>query len=212
MRADLLDAVFSEGRSVDDIGKLMASSNSKDSDPVLFTRLSEDVFDGILFEERSSFYYDRIARTACNKLWPSRDPELSVAVISAGLCDAFVAQEASITLKFLGFSNKVYSDCGVDDFSKFNLVPRILDNYKVVIVVAGLDAALATLVGSVSEKPVICVPTSVGYGVSRHGESALASMLLSCAPGLAVVNIDNGYGAACMAARILNLLDGRKED
>ena len=82
-----------------------------------------------------------------------------------------------------------------------------LNAYDVVIVVAGLDAALASVLGGLTGKPVFGVPTSVGYGAARNGETALASMLVSCAPGVTVCNIDNGYGAACAAARVVNLLN-----
>jgi hypothetical protein len=84
-----------------------------------------------------------------------------------------------------------------------------VNSADVVIVVAGLDAALASVMGGLTGKPIFAVPTSVGYGMARGGESALSSMLISCAPGVGVFNIDNGYGAACAAARVLNLLEGQ---
>jgi NCAIR mutase (PurE)-related protein len=117
-----------------------------------------------------------------------------------------VAREAARTLHFLGYSHNLYEDTGVAGL--WRLAGRLeeINSHQVVIVVAGLDAALASVLGGLSARPIVAVPTSVGYGLARAGESALASMLVSCAPGVSVMNIDNGYGAACAAVRILNLL------
>jgi NCAIR mutase (PurE)-related protein len=211
-RPDRLDAVFAEGKSPDDLRNLLQMANSKMSGPVLFTRLKEHVFGYVPIGEKANITYDAESRTAWNKRWPARDPGLNVGIVSAGLNDGIVVHEARRTLEFLGFHCTEYEDFGADDFNTSSMTTKLLGTlFKVVIVVAGLDAALATVVGSIVDRPVIAVPTSAGYGVSRNGEAALASMLLSCAPGVSVMNIDNGYGAACAAARILNLLDGKKK-
>ncbi|MDR2442422.1 MAG: AIR carboxylase family protein, partial [Deltaproteobacteria bacterium] len=109
-------------------------------------------------------------------------------------------------LEYLGFDFDLYEDSGVAGLWRLAGVLEEINRHDVVIVVAGLDAALASVLGGLTPKPIIAVPTSVGYGRARGGESALSSMLVSCAPGVCVTNIDNGYGAACAAARVLNLL------
>ncbi len=98
-------------------------------------------------------------------------------------------------------------DCGVAGLWRLTSRKEEMDSHDVVIVVAGLDAALASVVGGMTGKPIFAVPTSVGYGMADGGRTALSSMLVSCAPGLGVLNNDNGYGAACAAARVLRLLD-----
>jgi len=115
-----------------------------------------------------------------------------------------VALEAARTLTYLGIRNEVYIDVGVA--ALWRLQERIseINSHDVVIVVAGMDAALASVVGGLTSRPVIAVPTSVGYGVAEGGAAALNSMLASCASGLLVTNIDNGYGAACAAFRIIS--------
>ena len=126
------------------------------------------------------------------------------AVLSAGTADGPVAWEAARTLRYLGITHKVFEDCGVAGL--WRLAERLdeVNTFDALIVVAGLDAALASVMGGLTPKPVFAVPTSVGYGAAQGGHAALASMLSSCAPGVAVMNIDNGYGAACAAARIIN--------
>ena len=127
-----------------------------------------------------------------------------VAVISAGTADGFVAWEAARTLAYLGIGHKLFEDCGVAGL--WRLAERLeeINTFDAVIVVAGLDAALVSVMGGLTPKPIFGVPTSVGYGAAQGGRAALASMLSSCAPGVGIMNIDNGYGAACAAARVVN--------
>ena len=136
---------------------------------------------------------------------PAQAAGRRVAVVSAGTADGAVAWEAARTLTYLGIRNTVIEDCGVAGL--WRLLERVeeINEHDVVIVVAGLDAALASVMGGLTAKPVLAVPTSVGYGMAGQGEAALRSMLVSCAPGVPVLNIDNGYGAACAAVRILGL-------
>jgi len=126
-------------------------------------------------------------------------------VVAAGTSDASVAREAARTLTYYGESPAEITDVGVAGL--WRLLERIeeIRTMKVVIAVAGMDAALPTVIGGLVAAPVIGVPTSVGYGASENGQTALKAMLASCSPGLTVTNIDNGYGAACAALRILRL-------
>jgi pyridinium-3,5-biscarboxylic acid mononucleotide synthase len=127
-----------------------------------------------------------------------------VAILTAGTSDQYLVNEVYYTLLFFGKEAKRFQDIGVAG------VHRLLDNvheikrYKVLIVIAGFEGALPTVVGGLFPQPIIAVPASVGYGVSEGGKVALNSMLSSCANGITVVNIDNGYGAAMAALRILN--------
>ena len=127
-----------------------------------------------------------------------------MAVVSAGTADGFVTWEAARTLAYLGIEHRVFEDCGVAGLWRLTERLEEINDCDAVIVVAGLDAALASVLGGLTPKPVFGVPTSVGYGVAESGRAALASMLTSCAPGVAILNIDNGYGAACAAARVIN--------
>jgi NCAIR mutase (PurE)-related protein len=208
-RIGLPEAVFSEKKPLpvllDLLGRFRAGSGHR----VLFTRLSPEVWAQVPDGVRASYDYDPLSRTAFAEGLPKRDPGLRCAVVSAGSADSPVTWEAARTLEYLGFACRVFEDSGVAGLWRLSGVLEEINACDVVIVVAGLDAALASVLGGLTPRPVVAVPTSVGYGLARQGESALASMLLSCSPGIAVVNIDNGYGAACAATRILNLLDRR---
>jgi NCAIR mutase (PurE)-related protein len=127
----------------------------------------------------------------------------TVTVLTAGTSDLHVADEARRTCEFLGITARCIADVGVAGL--WRLTERLdeITASDVVIVVAGMDGALASVVGGLVGQPVIAVPTSTGYGVSRGGETALHAMLASCAQGVTVTNIDNGFGAACAASRIL---------
>jgi NCAIR mutase (PurE)-related protein len=128
-----------------------------------------------------------------------------VGIISAGSSDIGVANEAYFTLLYMGVNSKVIHDVGVAGVHR--LLDRIeeLKTFDILIVVAGFEGALPTIVGGLLPQPIIAVPTSVGYGVAKNGETALHAMLISCANGISVTNIDNGYGAAMCAFRILNI-------
>ena len=105
----------------------------------------------------------------------------------------------------MGYSSRLFEDCGVAGLWRLEKALPEINEHDVVVVVAGLDAAIASVLGGLTPLPIIGVPTSVGYGAAEKGKSALSSMLVSCAPGVSVMNIDNGYGAGCAAARILGM-------
>lgn len=130
----------------------------------------------------------------------------NVAVVSAGTSDEFVVNEALYTLKFLGVPAQKFQDVGVAGLHRILSVKDELAGYDVLIVVAGFEGALPTVVGGLLPQPIIAVPASIGYGVAQGGKSALESMLSSCANGILVQNIDNGYGAALAAYRIINTM------
>ena len=204
-RIGLPEAVFCEGKPFPALLELLSRFGKGSGHPVLFTRLAPEVFAQVPEALRSRYDYHPLSRTAFGEAMPSRKRG-RVAVVSAGTADGFVTWEAARTLQYLGIEHRVFEDCGVAGL--WRLAERLdeINGFDAVIVVAGLDAALASVLGGLTPKPVFGVPTSVGYGVASGGNSALSSMLSSCAPGLGVLNIDNGYGAACAAARVVNAL------
>jgi NCAIR mutase (PurE)-related protein len=130
------------------------------------------------------------------------DPQGLVAVVAAGTSDAPVAQEAAVTARALGACVERVDDVGVAGLHRLLAARSVLDRADVLVVVAGMEGALPSVVGGLVGTPMVAVPTSVGYGASFGGVAALLAMLNSCAPGVTVVNIDNGYGAGVFAARV----------
>jgi NCAIR mutase (PurE)-related protein len=157
-----------------------------------------------LSEKFPDNFYDDVSSIFMVGKFPSNPYDSEVAILTAGTSDQYLVNEVYYTLLFFGKEAKRIQDIGVAG------VHRLLDNvdeikrYKVLIVIAGFEGALPTVVGGLFPQPIIAVPASVGYGVSEGGKVALNSMLSSCANGITVVNIDNGYGAAMAALRILN--------
>ena len=141
---------------------------------------------------------------------PSPPRPGKVAVLSGGTADAPVVAECSTVLRFLGLETKSFQDVGVAAVQRFLKHLPELECFDVLIVVAGFEGALASVVAGQCPQPVIGVPTSVGYGVAVNGNAALNAMLASCANGLMVMNIDNGVGAALAAGRILGKKSERK--
>jgi NCAIR mutase (PurE)-related protein len=205
-RIGLPEAVFCQGKPAASLMELMACFARGQGHPVLFTRLEPQVFDLLADDLKQAYDYDQVSLTAWGEKCPPSPIKARVAIVSGGTADARVAREAARTLEYLGFEFSLFEDSGVAGLWRLAGALEEINRHQVVIVVAGLDAALASVLGGLTSRPVVAVPTSVGYGLARQGESALASMLVSCSPGVAVENIDNGYGAACAAARILNLL------
>ncbi len=204
-RIGLPEAVFAAGKPFEALLGLLERFAREDEKPILFTRLSPEVFVRVPERTASRFDYDPVSGTAWAKTMP-KHPEGTAAVVSAGTSDAFVTREISRTLEYLGWTVQLFEDCGVAGLWRIERAVPDINRCDVVIVTAGFDAALASVLGGLTPLPIFAVPTSVGYGAARGGETALSSMLASCAPGVAVMNIDNGYGAACAAARVLRRL------
>ncbi len=206
VRIGLPEAVFCEGKSLDALMTLLERFSSDDEKPILFTRLSEAVWSRIPEALRSVYDYDPLSRTAWHRTCPKHETGL-VSVVSAGTADGFVTHEVARTLEYLGWSVRLFEDCGVAGLWRIEAAKNAINEGDAVVVCAGLDAALASVMGGLTSKPIFAVPTSVGYGIAEAGRTALSSCLASCAPGVGVMNIDNGYGAACAAARVLTLLE-----
>ncbi|MDR2488623.1 MAG: nickel pincer cofactor biosynthesis protein LarB [Desulfovibrio sp.] len=206
-RIGLPEAVFCESKSPDVLAELLIAHGRRGARPALFTRLAPKIFFSLPEDLRSLVDYHELSRTAFGSVMPEKRTG-RVAVISAGTADGPVTWEAARTLEYLGIRHTVYEDSGVAGLWRLASRLKEVNGHDAIIVVAGLDAALASVLGGLTPRPVVAVPSSVGYGMARQGESALCSMLVSCAPGVSVMNIDNGYGAACAAARVINLLAG----
>ncbi len=204
-RIGLPEAVFCEGKSREALLTLMQDHGHDENEPILFTRLAADLFESFPVEIRQRYDFHALSRTAFTNCLP-RKTGARVAVVSAGTADGGVTWEAARTLQYLGIEAELFEDNGVAGLWRLVSNLEKISASDAVIVVAGLDAALASVIGGLTGKPLFAVPTSLGYGMAKGGETALAAMLASCAPGVSVLNIDNGYGAACAAARVINLL------
>ncbi len=168
---------------------------------LLATRASRDIFKAIKAKASRGVYHP-LSRTIAVKPVRPPDPIGRVLVLSAGTSDIPVAEEAAVTADVLGSRVETLYDVGVAGLHRILVNRAALDAAQVVVVVAGMDGVLPSVVGGLVSTPVIAVPTSVGYGASFQGLAALLTMLNSCAAGIAVVNIDNGFGAGVLAHRI----------
>ena len=212
-RTGLSEAVFSEGKSDTQLLAICEALKTHNKD-MLFTRLTPAQFNLIEEAHPGFLSYDPVSRTASNLRTANAErsnrnnaPNVSpasVAIVSGGSSDVPVASEAKKTLEYYGVNSLMISDVGVAGLWRLTERLQDIQNHKVVICIAGMDAALPTVLGGLISSALIAVPTSVGYGMAEGGETALRALLVSCAPGISVVNIDNGYGAACAAIRILN--------
>jgi len=195
------EVIYGAGKSADQICDI-ASRIAGRGDGVLVTRIASDAAE-LLQASLDGVELNATARTAFR---PGTEPAPlgsgTVAIVTAGTSDLPVAEEAAVTLAALGNCATRITDVGVAGIHRVLARREDLAAARVVIVVAGMDGALPSVVGGLVAAPVIAVPTSVGYGASFHGIAALLTMLNSCASGVTVVNIDNGFGAAVAASRI----------
>lgn len=195
------EVVFGRSKSVEQLLEII-DIYKKNKISFLCTKLTKEKIDEIMkiHSDLEAFYEAGIIRSGkkLNRL------KGEVAIVSAGLSDLSVALESSVVLDTIGVNNKIFSDVGVAGVHRFFKVKDEIDRYDVIIVIAGMEGALPSLVGGLFPQPVIAVPTSVGYGTALNGFTALFAMLTSCANGITVVNIDNGFGAALAAYRIIN--------
>jgi NCAIR mutase (PurE)-related protein len=207
-RIGLGEAIYCTNKSVSQMETIVNQILEHEA-PTLFTRMEPAVFDALEATFPGILDYDAVSRTAICGEVPVTGDVTDIAVITAGSTDVPVSREAIRTLGFYGENVLEINDLGVAGL--WRLQKRLPDfrDKRVLICVAGMDAALPTLVGGLVGGLVIAVPTSNGYGVARGGETALHALLCSCAPGLAVVNIDNGFGAACVALRSIRAGVGR---
>lgn len=196
-RIDLPEAVYCLGKTVDQCVEIVGSMLDGGDDAVIATRATPE-------QQAALAALGPAAHVDSTLTWRHRPPTGAAAgVIAAGTSDLPVAGECRLTLEALGHDVEVITDVGVAGLHRLLAVLDDLDRADVLVAVAGMEGALPTVLAGLVAQPLIAVPTSVGYGTAFEGQTALLSMLTSCAPGVAVVGIDNGYGAACAAHRIL---------
>ena len=203
LRTGMPEVLFCAGKTPDEIARI-ASHMSERGAAVLGTRCTPAVFDAVHKELPRAEYN---ARAQVFRLPGTAPPRLrgQVAVVTAGTSDLGVAEEAVETLRALGAPYETVYDVGVAGLHRLLAHRSQLAACDVQIVVAGMEGALASVAAGLTGKPTIAVPTSVGYGASFGGVAALLGMLNSCANGISVVNIDNGFGAACVASSVNHL-------
>jgi len=211
LRQGMAEAVYAPGKTPEQCAAIVAellagpgaaaepSLASQDgAGPVLLTRADDRQADASMAANPG------VVRTATTLAWRAAAPRPGrVMVVTAGTADLPVATECTAVLTAFGFQPVLVADCGVAGVHRLLATADDLAAADAVVVVAGMEGALASLVGGMVAAPVVAVPTSVGYGAALEGVTALLSMLSSCAAGLTVVGIDNGFGAACAVARIL---------
>lgn len=193
LRTGFPEVVFCEGKRVEQIVEILDRLEQKHSS-VLATRASREIYEAVRMRLPAANYFDdaRIIQIGVNGAEPT---ETTVLVICAGTADLPVAEEAAVTAGALGSRVEKLYDVGVAGVHRLLAARERLNAANVIVVVAGMDGVLPTIVGGLVAAPVIAVPTSIGYGTGLGGVSALMTMLNACAPGIAVVNIDNGFGA-----------------
>ena len=194
------EVIYGEGKTADQIVGIVDMLIQHGQKPVLITRISQEKAD--ILAEKHEINYNKHARIAIVGDMPEPSGIGKIVIATGGTSDIPVAEEAALTAECLGNEVERLYDVGVAGIHRLLANRELLMKATVVIAVAGMEGALASVVGGLVDCPVIAVPTSVGYGASFHGLSALLSMLNSCASGVAVVNIDNGFGAGFMASRI----------
>ncbi len=198
------EIIYCAGKSVEQVREIFRVMSEKQNN-VIGTRANQEMYEAVRSISTDIIYYP-VARIISLQKKKTPVPESTIAIITAGTSDMPVAEEAAITAELLG--NKVVRiyDAGVAGIHR--LVDKLPDirGCRVIIVIAGMEGALASVVGGLVDKPVIAVPTSVGYGANFGGISALLGMLTSCSTGVTVVNIDNGFGAG-FAASMINKME-----
>ncbi len=219
LRTGQAEVIFGQGKTPEQIAGIAAHMTEHQA-RVLVTRTSPEAYEAVARELPQAVWHELPRIITIGDLPGTADAEhvggalppdeakeapaeAEIAVVTAGTSDIPVAEEAALTAEFFGNKVDRIFDVGVAGIHRlFDKMDRIR-RANVVIVIAGMEGALASVVGGLVEAPVLAVPTSVGYGASFDGLAALLSMLNSCANGIGVMNIDNGYGAACLADKIL---------
>ena len=205
-RIGIAEAVFCAGKSTDQLARIIAMDQASRR---LFTRLAPEQVAALPAEAADRLTYDPLSRTAVTGAMPPTSGPARVAIVAAGTSDLPIVAEVERTLAFHGQASTQFLDCGVAGLWRLLEQQAAIGRHPVVIAVAGMEGALFSVLGGLVRGVLIAVPSAVGYGVADGGRTALHAALASCAPGIAVVNIANGYGAACAALRVLGALDFR---
>jgi NCAIR mutase (PurE)-related protein len=204
LRTGQAEAVFAPGKTAEQVRTATAALVATASGAVLVTKATPEQFHAVLAAVPDATYRPR-SRLIVARPARSERPLGSVAVVAAGTSDLPAADEAAESATALGLDVRRVTDVGVAGLQRVIAARAELREADVVVVVAGMDGALPSVVAGLIDRPIVAVPTSVGYGASFEGLAALLAMLNACAPGVTVVNIDNGFGAALAAHRILRV-------
>jgi NCAIR mutase (PurE)-related protein len=199
IRQGVPEVIFASGKTKEQVIGI-ARSMYKKSKGFLITKATKGIYDSLKIKG-TTFH----PASGMISIGGARQKKGNVLVLTAGTSDIPVAEEAAVTASFLGSKVKTEYDVGVAGLHRLMDKKRYISDARVIIVVAGMEGALPSVVGGFADKPIIAVPTSVGYGTSIGGLTALFAMLNSCVPGIAVMNIDNGFGAGCLAHKINTL-------
>ena len=196
-RIGMPEAVLCQFKSVEQTLAAVQGLLDGTSDTVIATRVTEQQLEPLLALQPD-------LHDGANMAWnPRPATDFNVAIVSAGTSDVPVANEVALTLAAMGHDSRRITDVGVAGMHRLQTAKSEFDQSDLIIAIAGMEGALPTVIAGLTGKPIIAVPTSVGYGAAFEGVTALLTMMASCAPGISVVGIDNGYGAACAAHRIL---------
>ncbi|HIK44408.1 MAG TPA: nickel pincer cofactor biosynthesis protein LarB [Leptolyngbyaceae cyanobacterium M65_K2018_010] len=212
LRTGFPEVIWGPGKTVNQIVQIMRSLHQRNP-VVMATRIEPAIYEQIRHQLPMALYYDlaRICALVPLNLVPQHPG--TIGVLTAGTADLPVAEEAAVTAELSGFQVQRLWDVGVAGLHRLLRHQQLIRDLDVVIVVAGMEGALPSVVAGLVDCPIVAVPTSIGYGASFQGLAALLTMLNSCAAGIGVVNIDNGFGAAVLAGQILRTaarLDGRE--
>lgn len=199
MRQGIPEVIYAAGKTEKQVVAI-ARAMHKNTGSFLITRASKKLH--ALLRIRAAVFHEASGMISVGG---SKESAGNILVLTAGTSDLPVAEEAAVTAAFLGSRVKTVHDVGVAGLHRLLDNKQALGDARVIIVVAGMEGALPSVVGGMTDKPIIAVPTSTGYGTSFSGLTALFAMLNSCVPGIAVMNIDNGFGAGCLAHRINTL-------
>ncbi len=203
LRTGMPEVIFAAGKTAEQVAAIFARMAQAGGN-VLATRASSEMFEAVhAAESRAEFH--ETARAITLTQAPTTPGKGTIAVVCAGTSDLPIAEEAVVTARLMGNSVELIADVGVAGIHRLLAQKTSLQSARVLVVCAGMEGALPTVVGGLVNAPVIAVPTSVGYGASFGGVAALLGMLNTCSPNVSVVNIDNGFGAACIASLINHL-------
>ncbi len=201
-RLGLIEAIWGQDKSIDQLKRVTEKVLAK-NELVFITRINSEKANNLLNLYDDARFYEEAKCLIIGQNLNKINTNKKVAIISGGSSDLAVTLEAQLALDVYGVNCQSFIDVGVAGLHRLMSQLEEISKYDVLIVCAGMEGALATVLGGLLAQPIIAVPVSVGYGVSKDGETALNSMLSSCSPGIAVMNIDNGYGAAMAALRIV---------
>lgn len=208
VRTGVSEVIYGAGKTAAQIAGIVAAMREAGQRRVLITRLDAEKAEA-LRQAGCDFAYHEVARAGVVGELPEPDGNGTILVVTAGTSDVPVAEEAALTARFLGNRVECVNDAGVAGIHRLLRHAEQIARAQVIVAIAGMEGALPSVVGGLASCPVIAVPTSVGYGANMGGLTALLAMVNSCASGVSVVNIDNGFGAAYQAS-LINHLPGKE--